>query len=333
MAENNILETGSLRKMLDLLADGQFHSGEELGLLLGVSRAAVWKHLQKLEGLGIKLLSAKGRGYCIDGGLDLLDLKKVVEHVRSALPLKLNLFPQIDSTNSYLMRHENPALQVCLAESQSAGRGRRGRVWVSPFAQNIYCSIGWGFEGGVAVLEGLSLAIGLVIVRALQRHGINGLELKWPNDVLYQNQKLAGVLIEIAGDPAGYCQVVVGVGVNVAMGDDQDNAISQPWIDLRSIFAQHGLPYISRNQLVATLIDEMVLVLNGYEKAGFSGYCAEWQSLNAHSGQMVELRNGNIVCSGICVGVNEVGALVLETAQGCEMFHGGEISLRRVHDS
>lgn len=333
MNEHNILEVGSLRKILDLLADGQFHSGEELGLLLGVSRAAVWKHLQKLEGLGIKLLSVKGKGYCIDSGLDLLDLKKITALVHSSLPLKLNIFPQIDSTNSYLMRHENPALQVCLAESQSAGRGRRGRVWVSPFAQNIYCSIGWGFEGGVAALEGLSLAVGLAIVRALQRYGIAGLELKWPNDVLYQNQKLAGVLIEIAGDPAGYCQVVVGVGINVAMGEDQDNAISQPWIDLRGIFAKQGLPSASRNQLVATLIDEMVLVLNGYETAGFSDYCAEWQSLNAHAGQVVELRNGNIVCFGICVGVNEVGALVLETAQGRELFHGGEISLRRVHDS
>lgn len=333
MVENNILEVGSLRKILDLLADGQFHSGEELGLLLGVSRAAVWKHLQKLEGLGIKLLSVKGRGYCIDGGLDLLDLKKIAALVRSTLPIKLNLFPQIDSTNAYLMRHESPALQVCLAESQSAGRGRRGRVWVSPFAQNIYCSIGWGFEGGVAVLEGLSLAAGLAIVRALQRYGIAGLELKWPNDVLYQNQKLAGVLIEITGDPAGYCQVVVGLGVNVAMERNQGDPISQPWIDLRSILAQQGLPHASRNQLVPMLIDEMVLVLDGYEKAGFSGYCAEWQSLNAHAGQMVELRNGSIICSGICVGVNEFGALVLDTAQGREIFHGGEISLRRIHDS
>lgn len=333
MTENSVLETGSLRKILDLLADGQFHSGEELGLLLGVSRAAVWKHLQKLEGLGIKLLSVKGRGYCIDGGLDLLDQKKIMEQVHSKLPLKFNIFPQIDSTNSYLMRHENPALQVCLAESQSAGRGRRGRVWVSPFAQNIYCSIGWGFEGGIAALEGLSLAVGLVIVRALQHYGITGLELKWPNDVLYQNQKLAGVLIEITGDPAGYCQVVVGVGINVAMRENQDNAISQPWIDLRGIFAKQGLASVSRNQLVATLIDEMVLVLNGYETAGFSDYCTEWQSFNAYAGQMVELHNGNLVSPGVCLGVNEVGALVLETAQGNEMFHGGEISLRRLHVS
>lgn len=333
MAENNILEAGSLRKMLDLLADGQFHSGEELGLLLGVSRAAVWKHLQKLEGIGIKLLSVKGRGYCIDGGLDLLNLEKIVEQIQSPLPLKFNLFPQVDSTNAYLMRHENPALQVCLAESQSAGRGRRGRVWVSPFAQNIYCSIGWGFEGGVAALEGLSLAVGLATVRALQHYGVIGLQLKWPNDVLYRDQKLAGVLIEITGDPAGYCQVVVGVGINVAMQNNQDNTISQPWTDLRKILAQQGLPNVSRNQLVAKVIDELVLVLNGYEQSGFADYCTEWQLLNAHAGQMVELRNGNLICFGTCVGVSDTGALVLETSQGREMFHGGEISLRRIHDS
>src|SRR6218665_2241503 len=156
MAENNMTEAGSFRQILNLLADGRFHSGEELGVLLGVSRAAVWKHLQKLEGMGISLLSVKGRGYCIDGGLDLLDLAKITASIQSSLPFKLNLFPQIDSTNSYLMRHESPAMQVCLAESQSAGRGRRGRQWVSPFARNIYCSWGGGVEGGVATLEGLS---------------------------------------------------------------------------------------------------------------------------------------------------------------------------------
>lgn len=333
MSEINSLETGSLKQLLDLLADGKFHSGEELGALLGVSRAAVWKHLQKLEGLGIKLLSIKGRGYCIDGGLDLLDLNKIHKYLVSSVPLNLLLFTQIDSTNSYLMRQKDPARQVCLAESQSAGRGRRGRVWISPFAQNIYCSVGWGFEGGVAALEGLSLVVGLVIVRVLQRYGIAGLELKWPNDVLYCDQKLAGVLIEMTGDPAGYCQVVIGVGINVAMGCDQASAITQPWIDLRSILERQGLPPVPRNLLVAALIDELVLVLDGYSQTGFAGYCAEWQLLNAHAGQMVELLNGNVICSGMCLGVSEAGALVLETAEGREVFHGGEISLRRTYDS
>ncbi len=333
MTENNMLESGSLRQILNLLADGEFHSGEELGVLLGVSRAAVWKHLQKLEGLGIGLLSVKGRGYCVDGGLDLLDLAKITASIQSSALVKLNLFPQIDSTNSYLMRHEHPAMQVCLAESQSAGRGRRGRQWVSPFAQNIYCSCGWGFEGGVATLEGLSLVVGLVIVRTLRRHGVTGLSVKWPNDVLYQSQKLAGILIEMRGDPAGYCEVIIGIGINVSMGRDQAEAIDQPWIDFRSILAQQKLPHVSRNVLVATLIDELVLVLQDYELVGFTRYRTEWESFNAHAGQQIELHNGNVVHRGMCLGVSEVGALMLETSHGREEFHGGEISLRQANDS
>ena len=333
MSERHSLESGSLKQLLDLLADGEFHSGEELGALLGVSRSAVWKHLQKLEGLGIELISIKGRGYCVDGGLDLLDLNKIREYLKSALPLELVLFTQIDSTNSYLMRHKSPAMHVCLAEAQNAGRGRRGRVWVSPFAQNVYCSVGWGFEGGVAALEGLSLVAGLVIVRVLQRFGVADLGLKWPNDVLYRDQKLAGVLIEMTGDPAGYCQVVIGVGINVAMGEDQHPAITQPWVDLRSILEQQGLALISRNLLVAALIDELLSVLVSYSQTGFAGYCVEWQSLNVHAGQMVQLHNGSAIHRGRCLGVSEAGALVLETTQGREIFHGGEISLRRTHDS
>lgn len=326
-----ILDSGTLRKILNLLSNGQFHSGEEIGLLLGISRAAAWKHLQKLEALGINVLSIKGRGYCIDGGLDLLDQEKILAQLTSKLPLNLNMFAQIDSTNSYLMRQEKPAMQICLAESQTAGRGRRGRVWVSPFAQNLYCSIGWGFEGGVAAIEGLSLVVGLAIVRALQQCGVSrGLKLKWPNDVLYENQKLAGVLVEVTGDPSGYCQVIIGVGINVAMGDDQAVAIDQPWIDLREIWHQLQIAGVSRNQLTSTLIDELVRVLEDYDRKGFPGYCTEWQSLNAHAGRHIELRNGNAIHSGVCIGVSEDGALRVKTAFGEECFHGGEISLRGV---
>lgn len=332
MSEGN-LDSGALRQILDLLADGQFHSGEELGLLLGVSRAAVWKHLQKLEGLGICLSSIKGKGYCIEGGLELLDIKKIKATLASTLPLTIKIFPQIDSTNSHLMRDERPAMQICLAETQTAGRGRRGRQWISPFAQNIYCSVGWGFEGGVASLEGLSLVVGLVIVRALKLHGISGLELKWPNDVLYQNQKLAGILIEMRGDPAGYCEVIIGIGINVSMANINAEVITQPWIDLRTIAVQQGVASLSRNLLVATLIDELTEVLASYQQAGFADYRAEWESINAHAGQIVELHNGALVNRGVCIGVTEVGALVLETKNGKEVFHGGELSLRPVHDS
>ncbi|HSC66779.1 MAG TPA: bifunctional biotin--[acetyl-CoA-carboxylase] ligase/biotin operon repressor BirA [Cellvibrio sp.] len=327
--ENKILESASLRQILDLLADGEFHSGEEIGQLLGVSRAAIWKHLQKLEVLGVALVSIKGRGYCIEGGLDLLDSQKIKAQLKSKLPLNLEVFAQIDSTNSYLMRQKNPALQVCFAESQTAGRGRRGRVWISPFAQNLYCSIGWGFEGGIAAIEGLSLAVGLAIVRTLQDWGIVGLRLKWPNDVLFENKKLAGVLVEVTGDPAGYCQVVIGLGLNLAMGDEQAGAIDQPWTDLRNICRQLNLAEPPRNSLAASVIDELVRVLDGYDRTGFAPYCAEWQSFNAHAGQQIELRNGNSIRSGLCVGVCADGALLVQTELGEERFHGGEITVRQ----
>jgi BirA family biotin operon repressor/biotin-[acetyl-CoA-carboxylase] ligase len=329
-AENNLLDSGSLRQILDLLSDGQFHSGEEIGALLGVSRAAVWKSLQKLELLGVALLSIKGRGYCIEGGLDLLDSKKISSQMKSNLPLDLHVFAQIDSTNSYLMRQKDPVGQVCFAESQTAGRGRRGRVWVSPFAQNLYCSIGWGFEGGVAAIEGLSLAVGVAVARTLAFCGVEGSELKWPNDVLYGDKKLAGILIEVTGDPAGYCQVIIGIGINVAMSVDRAAAIDQPWIDLHAICDEKQIPQVSRNHLASVLINELVRILDDYDRKGFAAYSAEWQALNAHVGQQIELRNGNAICSGECVGVSDDGALLVKTALGEERFHGGEISLRRV---
>lgn len=321
-------ELGQLWNIVIQLADGEFHSGEDLGSLLGVSRAAVWKHLQKLESFGIHLSSTKGRGYRIEGGLDLLDKEKIQSNLQAALPLNLHVFPQLDSTNSFLMRQLNPAMQICFAEFQSAGRGRRGRTWISPLAQNIYCSIGWGFEGGVAALEGLSLAIGVAIARALKKIGVNDAKLKWPNDVLYRQQKLAGILIEVMGDPAGYCQVVVGVGLNIAMQHNQTVTIDQPWIALNSILSEHSVPLVSRNYLASLLIDELVSVLQSYHQVGFSGYQLEWLQQGAYLNQDVVLRNGQQILSGIFRGVTTAGALLLETESGERVFHGGEISLR-----
>lgn len=330
MNESRQLETDLLMLILQLLADGQFHSGEELGGLIGVSRSAVWKHLQKMEEIGVKVSSIKGRGYCISGGLDLLDQVKIRAELCTSLALELSVFTQIDSTNSFLMRKEARAMQVCLAEFQSDGRGRRGRRWISPFAKNIYCSIGWGFESGVAALEGLSLAIGLAVVRTLRRHGVSGLELKWPNDVLYGDQKLAGILIEMTGDPAGYCEVVIGLGVNISMINQDVELIDQPWVDLHSILLAQGLSLISRNQLAAMLIDELVSLLANYSQSGFSVYWDEWQSYNAYKGKLVELTNGSVIHQGVCMGVTTKGALIIETASGEEIFHGGEVSLRRM---
>jgi BirA family transcriptional regulator, biotin operon repressor / biotin---[acetyl-CoA-carboxylase] ligase len=342
VSEINSLETGSLSKLLKILADGHFHSGEELGNILSISRAAVWKHLQKLQQLGLSLSSVKGKGYCLDGGLDLLDEKKIIHFLSTAKELspslmkiiKIEIFAQINSTNTYLMTMNDPRFHVCFAESQTAGRGRRGRSWVSPFAQNIYFSLAWGFSGGVAALEGLSLVIGLVMVRVLTRLGARDLSLKWPNDVLYRQKKLAGILIEMQGDPTGECCAVIGIGLNIKMQQSTAMTIDQPWIDLHEILSEQNksvtfstfLP--SRNELAAMLLAELVNVLDNYEKLGFSAYIDEWLEVCAYKQQKVELRTASHIQQGILLGVNHLGALVLQTENGEMQFHGGEVSLR-----
>lgn len=326
---NNMFDSDSFQEVLKLLSDGQFHSGEELGLLLGVSRAAVWKTLKKFELIGVDVVSVKGKGYCINGGLDLLDESKII--ARHHEYLNINIFQQLDSTNSYLLRQKKPEHQVCLAENQTAGRGRRGRVWVSPFAQSLYLSVGWGFEGGVAALEGLSLAIGVGIVRSLRQQGVVGLSLKWPNDILYNNKKLGGILIEVSGDPAGYCLAVIGVGLNVSMTDNHTSPIGQPWINLADILIEQSLPALSRNQLASYLLEELASILSGYDSLGFAAYRDEWVFAAAYINQTVTIQTGSVVQKGVLHGVDKTGALLLHIDGNEQIFHGGEVSLRGEH--
>lgn len=320
--------------VLKLLSDGCFHSGEELGVLLGVSRTAVWKTLKKLDHLGIDLVSVKGRGYRINGGIDLLDAG-LIQHQRrrKEVDISVDVFTQLDSTNAYLLRHANPERLVCLAESQTAGRGRRGRSWVSPFGQNLYLSIGWGFEGGVAVLEGLSLAIGVAVIRALKHQGVSGLGLKWPNDIFYKNKKLGGILIEMTGDPAGYCLAVVGIGINVSMSDSYSGGIGQPWGNLADICADQSHRVITRNQLAAALLDELVPLLSLYHVQRFSSYRSDWESAAMFVNQSVVIHSGNHSQIGTMLGVDEAGALRLDVNGKEHVVHGGEVSLRLPDDS
>lgn len=326
-----------LQALLAVLADGRFHSGKELGVALGVSRAAVWKHLQKLESLGIRLLSIKGKGYCLEGGLELLSAASIVAGIGPrALPLlaQLDIHPVIDSTNAQALRDgvAYGSGYVCLAEFQTAGRGRRGRTWVSPFGNNIYLSLLWTFDGGAAQLEGLSLAVGVVIADVLGALGVEDISLKWPNDILWRGRKLAGVLLEMTGDPAGVCQIVIGIGLNVLMPVDAADSIDQPWVDIRSILAALDLPAenFGRNQLVAALLSGLFPLLDSYQTKRFASYRVRWEQLNAYADKVVEVRMANSSVSGEMLGVNEAGALRLQTARGEQLFYGGEVSLRGI---
>ncbi|WP_346838774.1 bifunctional biotin--[acetyl-CoA-carboxylase] ligase/biotin operon repressor BirA [Microbulbifer sp. SAOS-129_SWC] len=324
---NNPLE--ALRPVLELLADGEVHSGQALGTALGVSRAAVWKQLQKLEQFGLALESVKGRGYRLPGGLNLLDAAAIETGLSAAatsLLGELVVADRVDSTNAQLLglleRGGGHGVAM-FAEQQTAGRGRRGRSWVSPFSGGINLSIGWQFSGGVQLLEGLSLAVGVALARALAEFEVPDVRLKWPNDVWCRGRKLAGVLLELSGDLTDRCAVVVGVGVNVGLPQGAAAAIDQPWIDLNSVCAG-----IDRNRLAAAMLNQLLPLLDSYPECGFAAYRDAWQDLDQFAGRPVCLRSAQREWRGIAAGVDNSGALLLEVDGERRSFHGGEISLR-----
>ncbi|MGI1677147.1 MAG: bifunctional biotin--[acetyl-CoA-carboxylase] ligase/biotin operon repressor BirA [Cellvibrionaceae bacterium] len=319
----------SVERVIELLADGEIQSGEELGKLLGVSRTAVWKQLKKIEDFGLEVEAVKGKGYQLLGGIELLSKEKILGNLSDEtknLVRELDILGSVDSTNTLVLdkaKLSSAHGHFCLAEHQTAGRGRHGRQWVSPYGRNIYFSCGWAFSGGAAVLEGLSLAVGVAIVKALSSCGVEGVQLKWPNDVLWQGKKLAGVLLEMTGDASGECQVVIGVGLNVSMVDSEAKTIEQQWVSLASI-----QPDISRNKLIAGLIRELASVLNGYQQKGFSALRSDWESLDSFRDKEVEIRVGDQVTLGVVKGVSDSGALRLQTESGEQLIYGGEASLR-----
>ncbi|WP_309143300.1 bifunctional biotin--[acetyl-CoA-carboxylase] ligase/biotin operon repressor BirA [Microbulbifer okhotskensis] len=318
-----------LRPVLELLADGEIHSGESLGVALGVSRAAVWKQLQKLEQYGLTLESMKGRGYRLLGGLDLLSAEAIrsqLDDSAQGLLKELLVFDEVGSTNSLLLEQmeegRGHAVAV-LAERQSAGRGRRGRNWISPYGSSISLSVGWEFSGGVQGLEGLSLAVGVAVAGALQRFSVPGVRLKWPNDIWCQGRKLAGVLLELKGDLTDRCSVVIGIGLNSGLCAKTAGEIDQPWADLQEVS-----PGVTRNELAAAILSELLALLASYSQRGFEFYRDAWLALDQFSGQPVRLQSGSLSWTGTAAGVDESGALVLNMEDGQKSFHGGEISLR-----
>lgn len=316
------------QSLIRILADGGCHSGEEIGDHLNMSRAAVWKQLQKLDDFGLEVISLRGKGYRLSRKIDLLDQKLVYSALSSGVARNveaLDVLFAVDSTNDHALEKSltlgASKAYVCFAEYQRKGRGRRGREWVSPLACNIYCSFAWQFEGGAAALEGLSLAVGVAVARVVEGLAVGSVTLKWPNDILLDGKKLGGILLEMTGDPAGRCQVVVGIGLNVGMPEKQE--IDQPWIALESLVAG-----VSRIQLATDVTGQIVSLLSSYANDGFAGYKAEWQALDAFLGQRVRVVSGSQETIGVACGVADNGALLLEVDGVQQSFYGGELSLR-----
>lgn len=312
--------------LLKLLKDGRFHSGQALGTALGISRSAVWKQLQNLEvDLELSIHKVRGRGYQLSSPLELLDPELLRDCVWPS-----HIHHSLDSTNAEALRMVGQGVAapfVVLAERQTAGRGRRGRNWVSPFAENIYYSLVLPVTGGMRQLEGLSLVVGLAVLNALREVGVSGGGLKWPNDVLVGNKKIAGILLELVGDPADVCHVVLGIGINVNMRSS--SAVDQAWT---SAYLEAGRP-MDRNALVMALNESLMRYLKIHEVSGFSALKAEWELNHLWQEREVTLIAGLHEVVGKVLGVDQQGALRMNINGVEKIFNGGELSLRLRHDS
>ena len=316
--------------LLKLLKDGRFHSGQALGIALGVSRSAVWKQLQLLEAeLGLSIHKVRGRGYQLAAPLTLLDPVSIREAAPSCEWPTL-VFDSIDSTNAEALRaieRGQAAPFLVVAERQTAGRGRRGRKWVSPFAENVYYSLVLRIDGGMRQLEGLSLVVGLAVMQALRELGVSAAGLKWPNDVLVGQKKIAGILLELVGDPADVCHVVLGVGINVNM--QMTDEVDQQWTSMR---LETGKVF-DRNHLVAALGLKLQGYLHRHQADGFAAIQSEWEQNHLWQGRAVSLIAGVNQIDGEVLGIDKQGALRLKVGGVEKVFSGGELSLRLRDDS
>jgi len=322
--------------LLKLLADGAFHSGTVLGERLGVSRAAVNKAIQSLAKSGADIHRVSGRGYRL--GEPFVPLSEA--RIRALLAERqtagagsagtaIEIFDEVDSTNQQLLRTPDlPSGRVCLAEAQSAGRGRRGRGWVATPCHNILMSMSWRFEIGPAGLAGLSLAAGVAVLRALEEFGVHGAGLKWPNDILRDGRKLAGLLIDLRGEASGPSLVVLGLGLNVHLAPGAAAQIDQPWTSLRD-----SLPApVDRNRLAALLVIQLSDMFRVFERDGFAAFRAEWERRHLYAGQAVRLHTGQDEVTGTVEGIDVHGGLRVRMADGeLRTFHSGDVSLRAAH--
>lgn len=307
--------------IIEQLSSGGFKSGESLGRSLGMSRAAVSKQIKSMSDLGLDVFSVPGRGYMLAKPIELLDLTWLSKQCVAPI----HLYPIIDSTNKYLLARvsELESGETCLAEFQSAGKGRRGRDWVSPFGSNLYLSMYWRLEAGIAAAMGLSLVVGIAIADALTEYGVNNVKLKWPNDIYVDDRKLAGILVELSGQAGDAADLVIGLGLNLNMSDSVQG-ISQPWIALKS--AVDG--EIERNKLTAAIIQKLHTELLQYESFGMNGMVERWNKYDNYMDKPIKLIMGERVIEGVAKGIESSGAIQIETNKGIESFIGGEISLR-----
>lgn len=315
--------------LLDLLSADAWASGARLAARLGVSRAAVWKQVEALRAAGVAVEARAGRGYRLAQPLELLDAGAIRQALAPAIRKKIGALEvhwRLDSTSSELLRRaaELPDRAFVFAEAQTAGRGRRGRAWLSPPAMNLSFSCLKRFDSGFTALSGLSLAAGVAAARALEDCGVRGVQLKWPNDLVRGNAKLAGILVELGGEFLGPCHAVIGVGVNVRMSDDARAQIGQSVTDLAQLC---GVPP-PRNALAAALVRRLCEALDIFADAGFAAFAGDYAQRDALRDRALRIDDPRGAFEGIGAGVDARGALRVRSKAGEQMLDSAEITVR-----
>ena len=324
------MSSAVIQRLARYLSASETRSGEAIGNELGCSRTAVWKHVETLRQLGIEIDAVAGQGYLLREPLELLDRDLILAGVDPDARAKLtglNIQSSLDSSNSALQRLpvEEQHATAILTEHQSTGRGRRDRQWHSPYGRNLYLSLGWRFEKALSELGCLPLVVALAASQALSRAGLEGHRVKWPNDLLLDGRKLGGCLVEVQGDSQGPCYAILGVGINVHMpASDKTDGIDQPWTDVHS-----QLPNCSRNELAALLLEELLKQLDLFAGSGFPPFRGLWEQMDGLYGQVVSVYTGSSSIQGTATGIDNHGALILDTGQEILKFHSGEVSLRQ----
>jgi BirA family transcriptional regulator, biotin operon repressor / biotin---[acetyl-CoA-carboxylase] ligase len=319
--------------LLARLADGRLHSVERLAQDLNTSRAEVSKGVERLRGLGLEILSLPRRGYRLASPAELLDARRIgaeLDPRQRHLFRNIELLFEVDSTNSRLLAAEPPpsgTADACLAELQHAGRGRRGRRWIAPFGAGISMSVAWTFADRPRTLPALSLAVGVAVIRAARRAGADGVKLKWPNDIWFNDRKIGGVLTELRAETSGPAHVVIGVGINVDLAPAARRAVEAAGTHVAALSDACALAP-SRNRVAGAILDELLSMLRVFEREGFAAFRDAWTALDALGGRPATLLLADNSVSGKASGVDSDGALLLDTGYGMRRFVSGEASLR-----
>ncbi|MBZ2170254.1 MULTISPECIES: biotin--[acetyl-CoA-carboxylase] ligase [Marinobacter] len=317
------------KALITHLSDGEVHSGESLAAKLGVSRTAVWKQVRKAMEEGVEIQTIRGKGYQLLSSVDLLDADSILSAIAPEYrgDIALQVLDEVGSTNAEVGRRMSSgeaSLPITIADCQTAGRGRRGRVWTSPRGENLYLSMGITLQGGFSRLDGLSLVLGVAVANALERLGAQGLGLKWPNDIFVPGGKLGGILVELQGElQEGVVQVIAGFGINVHA--QTLGGVDQPWSSLARSYPDVRW---RRNDLAGNLITAVQDALDLFSRDGFGAFLEPWQARDIFKGQSVEAKGGGVV--GIAAGIDERGNYLVRTGDGTVPVRAGEISLRVV---